>query len=226
MLIRTFGSCWLLAALSAAAFAQTQSEKPKAMTNEELTAAVKTLQTELAAVAANLSETVTQVSDLKKQQKTLTDRINEEITKQQQILEAISKIDSAGQPIPRISAIMDKSGEFRDDVRQAVRKSMETEGDLSVANKTGSFQRILINRKEYGLSAGQTLSLKVPVGTVSTQLPGQNLTNWTVGAPDYKESIDIVPASTPSTVVAPPIYLTPPTVFYSLPVAQYYVWQY
>ena len=40
--------------------------------------------------------------------------------------------------------------------------------------------------------------LTVPVGTVTAQLPGQPLTNWTLGAPTYREKIEIAAESTPT----------------------------
>jgi uncharacterized protein YoxC len=228
MLMRILGFCLLAVVLTSVASAQ--DAEPPAPT-EELTLAslkkeVDSLRAQLDGVTNNLTETVTQLSDLKQQQKVLTDRINEELEKQQQILEAISNLDSAGQRIPRISAIMDTSEEFREDVRRAVHKSLETRGDFSVTNKTASYQRIWINQQEYGVSAGETLTLKPPVGTVTTQLPGKGLKNWTLTAPDYKESIDIVPASAPSTIVGRPIYVSPPapiTYGYMPPIVDYYV---
>ncbi len=63
-------------------------------------------------------------------------------------------------------------------------------------------QQIVVNQKEYGLGADEILTLKVPVGTVTAQLPGQPLTNWTVAAPNYSQKIEIVPEKMPTTTTA------------------------
>jgi hypothetical protein len=226
MLIRILASCLLLAAIPSVVLAQdAKDNENEGMTNKELAEEVRLLKEQVAKLTGNLTETMTQVGDLKKEQSLLSDQINEEIVKQRQILEAISGIDSVGQRIPRISAIMDESEDFREDVRDAVHKSLQTHGDLSVTNKTGSYQSIFINRKEYGVSAGQTLTFKVPVGTVTTKLNGERLMNWTIGAPNYKESIDIVPKSAPLITVARPVYVDPPasSYIYSAPLTEYYV---
>ena len=102
----------------------------------------------------------------------------------------------------RLSANMEKSEEFRDDVRKAVHQSLETHGEFSIHNRMANYQRIVVNQKEYGLNADEILTLKVPVGTVTAQLPGQALTNWTVGAPNYSQKIEIVPEAYATTTTA------------------------
>ena len=170
------------------------------------------LSSNLSQVVGQLSEQDAEISKLKEDLKVVTDQINEELAKQQQILAAISQPDSAGRQVIRLSANME-SPEFRQDLRDAVHDSLDTTGTLRVANKTSDYQRIYINRAEHGVAAGQTLTLKVPVGTVSTQLPGRDLKNWTVAAPTYEQSIDIVPDPVPTTTyVARPAYYP-----YSLP---------
>ena len=97
---------------------------------------------------------------------------------------------------------MEQSEEFREDVRKAVHQSLETHGDFSVHNRMGSFQRVVVNQKEYGLKPDEILTLKVPVGSVTVQLPGQPLTNWTVGAPNYSQKVEIVPDANATTTTA------------------------
>jgi hypothetical protein len=67
-------------------------------------------------------------------------------------------------------------------------------------------QHIVVNQKSYEMAPDEILTVTVPVGTVSAQLPGQALTNWTLSAPTYSQKIEIVPESDPApTQVARPI---------------------
>ena len=206
--------CWVC--LCPVAFAA----EPVASSALDVPAELRSIKEQLSKLSSNLTQVVGQLSErdaeiskLKEDLKAVTDQINEELTKQQQILAAISQPDSAGRQVIRLSANME-SPEFRQDLRDAVHDSLDTTGTLRVANKTGDYQRIFINRTEHGVAAGQTVTLKVPVGTVSTQLPGRDLKNWTVAAPTYEQNIDIVPDPVPTTTyVARPVYYS-----YSAPV--------
>ena len=63
----------------------------------------------------------------------------------------------------------------------------------------------MVNQKPYEMGPDEILTVTVPVGTVSAQLPGQALTNWTLSAPTYSQKIEIVPESdaTPTQVARP-----------------------
>lgn len=199
MSMRIAGLCCLVLALLPSIAAAQQSE----LTNRELTAAVIDIRRQLGAVSSNVTETAGQLSELKTKVDRLGEGINEELEQQRQILDSISRADSSGQRIPRLSAIMDKSADFRTDMRNAVNRSMETEGWFTVTNRMGGYQTISVNRASYGLNPGETKTLKVPVGTVTTQLPGQNLKTWTVTAPHYTQRLELVPSSTSTTVYRP-----------------------
>jgi hypothetical protein len=183
-----------------------------------VTAELQSMKDQLRLLSENLTKTVetvgeheTQIGQLKTDMMALTGQINEEIQKQQQILEAISQTDSSGSYVPRLSAAM-LSDDFRNEMKDAVNESLLKTGDFRIANKTSQYQRIHVNRQEYGVSTGETLTLKVPVGTVTTQIPGRDLTNWTVSGPKYEQNIEIVPPSEPiRTTVARPVYVPPPT---------------
>ena len=187
------------------------------MTNAQLTAEIKSIKSQLAGVSSNVTKTLdvvnenaSQVQDLKIQVNALTDRINEELRKQQQILDAISERDTTGRYVPRLVAAME-SDTFRKDMENAVHRSIRTQGDFEVTNKTNNYTRILVNRIELGINPGEKHKLKVPVGTVTTQLPGREKETWTITAPNYWEGIEIVLLSPPvSSVASPPVYTSPP----------------
>ena len=177
---------------------------------------MKTLSDNLTKAVERVGEHETQIGQLKSDLVKLTDQISEELQKQKQILDAIARTDSTGKYVPRLSAAMQSSPEFRQDMQHAVNDSLDRTGTFRITNRTDQYQTIYVNRTDYGVSAGQTVTLKVPVGTVSTQVPGRELKNWTVTAPTYEQNIEIVPTSTPSTTytyVARPVYV-PPTIYY------------
>ena len=240
MVYRIIALCGLGLLVPAAVLAQSTAKTP-----EQLTKDVQDLQQQLATATSNLTKLAEQVAkntaattqnaqgierlttvlneELRKQQDILnridelTQQQQDQLARQQAILDAITQKDSAGNDMLRLSANMEQSEEFRDDVRKAVHQSLETHGDFSIHNRMGNYQRIMVNQKEYGLNADEILTLKVPVGTVTARLPGQPLTNWTVGAPDYSQKVEIVPdARAATTTVYRPVSGDTVTPWYSL----------
>jgi hypothetical protein len=231
---RIVGIC-LLVLLPGTVVAQAQT---KAKTVEQLAAEVESLRTTLSSANENLTKLAAKVADntqavtsnsegltrlaeqmnqeLSKQQ-VILERIDElaiqmqeQLARQQAILDAIVQRDAQGNDVLRLSANMARSDEFRADVRQAVHQSLESHGDVVIRNMMAGDQRVSVNQKEYSLGPGEVLNLKVPVGTVSVQLPGQALTNWTLTAPEYLQKIDIVP-DTNARVAYRPITTDPVT---------------
>ena len=217
MSCRIVGTC-LLMILPGTAFAQAQT---KIKTVEQLAAEVESLRTALSSANEQVNKLAGQVAkhtqavtsnaegltrlaeqmnqELSKQQ-VILERIDElaiqmqeQLARQQAILDAIVQRDSQGNDVLRLSANMARSDAFREDVRQAVHQALASHGDVVIRNLMAGDQRVLVNQKEHALGPGEVLTLKVPVGTVSVQLPGQPMTNWTVAAPDYLQKIDIVP---------------------------------
>jgi hypothetical protein len=163
------------------------------------------------------------VKTLSEKQNTLTTGVNKELEAIRQNLADISRTDSARGHVPRLDAAME-SPSFRQDMDKAVHASLKATGKFEIVNKTISHQWIFVNRTERFLRPNETIILEVPVGTVTTQLPGQELVNWTVAAPEYSQSIEIVPLPTPTrTVIESPSYLSspgfmPPTVYGGSPI--------
>ena len=225
MVYRVIGLCCLALWVPGIVWAQTAAKTP-----EELTKDVLDLQQKLTTASANLTKLAEQVAknteaairnsqgierlttvineELRKQQEILeridqlTQQQQDQLTRQQAILDTISQKDSAGRDMLRLSANMEQSEEFRDDVRKAVHQSLDTHGELTIRNRMANHQQIVVNQKEYGLGADEILTLRVPVGTVTAQLPGQSLTNWTIAAPTYSQQIEIVPETKPAATTA------------------------
>jgi hypothetical protein len=119
----------------------------------------------------------------------------EQLARQQAILDAIVHKDTAGRDVLQLSATMEQSEEFREDVRKAVHQALQTHGELTIWNRMSTRQQVVVNQKPYEIDPDEILMVTAPVGTVSAQLPGQGLTNWTLSAPTYRQKIEIVPQS-------------------------------
>jgi hypothetical protein len=247
---RILAACCWIGLIPAVAAAQTPPR-----TLEQLTKDVLELQQKLTTTSENLTKLAEQVgknteattlnaqgierltsiinTELGKQQDIL-ERIDEltrqqqtQLARQQEILDAVTQPDAQGNNVLRLSANMENSEEFREDVRQAVHRSLETHGQVTIRNRMESAQTVIVNQREHRLGAGEILTLRLPVGTVTAQLPGQPLTNWTLTAPSYTQKIDIVPETPMSTTVYRPLddvplpppqpLVTEPTVFVPLP---------
>lgn len=186
-------------------------------------------------LAENAKNNTAQIGQLSSNLTSMSDEINQQLTKQQQILQSlvdlterldsvqqsIAATDPQGQAFLRLDSIMDKSTAGREQVRRAVDRSLRKEGTLTIHNKMGTDQDVLVNGVQYRVMAGGTLTLNVAVGNVSTRLPGQEIVNWAISPPSYAQSIDIVPkhqtwrpaSATPATTtVMAPVVEMPVTV--------------
>lgn len=195
---------------------------------------------ELTGVVGDLAMNVMSVSDSVKSNTDLIGELNvrvteleEEVRKKddelKEILDAISRRDSTGKPILALNNIMQESEEFRSELHDAVNSSIDDVGKLIVHNRMSTDQSLLVNRRTWMLiPAGQSRQTEVPVGTLTTELVGQeSAKNWTVGAPGYTQEINIEPARnvvanrpviSQSPVYAErPVYVDPP-VYYSAPI--------
>ena len=199
------------------------SAEPPAKTAEQLSKDVLELQQKVANTAENVRLLAEQVvknteseaknsqdlariageikDELKKQESLLTkldvlmQQQQEQLSRQQTILDAIARQDASGRDVLQLSAPMELSEEFREDVRKVVHEALQTHGEMTVWNRMATPQQIVVNQKPYELGPDEILTVTVPVGTVSAQLPGQALTNWTLSAPTYSQKIEIVPES-------------------------------
>ena len=186
-------------------------------TVENLTALTKSVTENTKATIANKASVDELIVAQKGMQEQLDELINlqqERFVQQQQILESVVQQDSSGADVLRLSANMAKSEDFRQEVRKAVHDSLDETGEVVVANKMAIPQRVEVNRIPYDIPAGDTLTLKVPVGTVTAQLPGQTPTNWTLTAPNYLQKIDIVPNQQTTVTALRPIETMAPVVTY------------
>jgi TolA-binding protein len=145
---------------------------------------------------------------------TIADKPSTELTAMKTQLDAISLKDGESY-VPNISGAM-SSDKFRQEMQTVVNKSLKPSGSILLTNKTAIPQWVYINRTEYYLRPGEQLPLGVNVGTVTTQLPGEEMQTWTIAPPAYQMALEIVPKPIPTPSGAPigypgtPSYLNPP----------------
>ena len=184
---------------------------------EDLAKRVAALEGDFKSLDAVVNDNASQIGKLTELVAQTFVGLNEQDSLQQAILDQITATDDNGEVYLTLNSIMKKSATAREEVREAVERSIRQQGTLSIENEMGTVQDILVNRVQYHVHAGATLNLTVPVGTVSTQLPGQRIVNWTIGVPNYRQSISIKPRYTAarvpsgsSTWVSQPIYYNDP----------------
>lgn len=193
-------------------------------TQLELSTIQKELREKQIEMADNFTDLMSSVQQMREETAELKDRLQQTLDEHERILGAISTTDSnSQQPILGLKKNME-SEEFRNELDKAVHKTIRTHGEFTVSNKMSSPQQISINGRWYDLAAhgmpNDARTFRVPVGTVTTRLPGKRLQNWTVGAPDYEDGADIVPDSSPTLPptyiypVGPPTYVSPPPLVY------------
>jgi len=132
---------------------------------------------------------------------------------QRKILEAISSTDSRGNTVLNLLPIMKQSPQFRQEVTDAVHETLRQQGTVRVRNEMGTSNTLLVNGQRYSIPPYSTVEISVPVGTLTTELPGYEAPkNWTIGPPNYTQSIDIRPKYNPVVIVEPPRFVYPPLV--------------
>ncbi|MFW6170362.1 MAG: hypothetical protein ACODAD_07725 [Planctomycetota bacterium] len=176
-------------------FAAMAQETETGTTEEAVDEEIQAVRLSIQELKQQQEEMQEQLDELTSMQNELADLQREQAVQQQQVLGSLTKEDSTGQEVLRLSANMEKSPEFRQEMQKAVHGSLEKRGQVIIRNKMATQQRLKVNQTNHEIDAGETLTLEVPVGTLATRLPGQPLVNWAITPPEYSQTIDIVPES-------------------------------
>ena len=189
----------------------------------------KTMTEKLQSFAAELDQ-------LKKDQIELTNQIKETAGKLDQV--GVGQTEFQGEISTQISEINTQIGQISrsagssrtlrfdnvqdentlNDFRQLIDRSTPKRGTFIVENKMESVQFVRVNGQDYYLSAGERRKFDVPVGNVSAQLRGQEIINWTIAAPKFEETIQIVPNRDPAPAPVTTSVTLPPVTYQSLPI--------
>ena len=188
---------------------------------EALEGSVKSLETVVKDNASQIGKLAGNIGELtellKLSNADLTDRLTNQAAEQQKLLDQIMSSDENGEVYLTLNSIMNKSGVAREEVRKAVEQSIRTQGTLTIVNEMSTAQDIVVNNVQQRVQPGATLNLTVPVGTATTQLPGQDIVNWTIGVPNYRQSVTIKPRYTAARPTTPSSNSVGHSVYYGAP---------
>lgn len=189
--------------------------KQNMVTKDDLKEVVnrKELQTEIQKVTELVAEQDQEIKSLKSELDQVRSLIGQAGAEQQQILEMISRRDSQGRPILALNNIMQESPEFKQELSDAVHSTFRQSGTLRVRNMMTTAQYLNVNGRQELIPAQSSQDFVVRVGTLTTELVGQEAPkNWTIGAPNYLQEINIEPASVSQVIVNRPIYDSQPII--------------
>jgi uncharacterized coiled-coil protein SlyX len=151
-----------------------------------------------------LSDQSGQIETLKTGMDTVTTNLRKQIGDQEEILNEISRRGPDGSRVLALASNMDRNPEFRNEVRQVVNSSIGTTGTLEVRNLMDVGKYLKVNEREWYIPARETRTFSVPVGTLTTELVGEEPPrSSTVGPPGYKQRIEISPRRVQQTVQRP-----------------------
>ncbi len=174
---------------------------------------VKKLQSDFSTALQAIRDQSAQTEALFKKSDSLIQAVRDQSAQHQEILNAISGTDRSGNTVLKLLPIMKQSPQFRQEVSDAVHETMRQQGTVRVRNEMGTSNTLLVNGQQYSIAPYSTVEISVPVGTLTTELPGYEAPkNWTIGPPNYTQSIDIRPKYNPVVVVEPPRFVYPPLV--------------
>lgn len=233
MTTRTFAVCCWIGLLPAVAAAQApprtlaqltqdlvELQQQVAATSQHLTRLAEQVDRNTEA-AARSAETVERLAsqieaELIRQRKlldqidTLTRQQQLQLTQQQEVLDTVTQPDAQGHHVLRWNADRGDSAALGEDLRDAVHRALQTHGQVTIHNRMETAQTVIVNQRAHQLAPDEVLTLRLPVGTVTAQLPGQPLTTWALTAPTYVQRIDIAPDTPPPTTVYRPVEVTAP----------------
>ncbi|MCH2124539.1 MAG: hypothetical protein MK165_07100 [Pirellulaceae bacterium] len=174
---------------------------------QRMRADLKSLSENFTVVTKTVAENSALVGNMRQDLDDLRASFREQLEQQQKLLETLSNSHRSNRPISPLSSIPTEenavssiadSADLDQDDANAAPGWETTEGEFTILNQTATERSIQVNDYRYRISAGQQLTLKVPVGTVTTQLEGESAKNWSLNAPQYAGKIEIVPSSQPA----------------------------
>lgn len=154
----------------------------------------------------SFNDQAAQINEFRQQMSEQVNTLNDQAQQLRQIVNAISRTDSQQRPILDINSSM-QSQEFQRDLSGAVHSTLQREGVLEVTNQMTTPQYLRVNGQLITIPALNNVTIRVPVGTLTTELIGEAPKNWTISPPNYKQGIIIAPRQ-PTTVASPVVVYT------------------
>ncbi len=98
--------------------------------------------------------------------------------------------------VPNVRAIRDDRDARRELVDTVVEGMARSAGELQIRNDMGTGQSLVINGVDsVYVPAHSRRTITVPSGTATTELAGEGVKSWMIGAPNYSQEVIIAPAA-------------------------------
>jgi hypothetical protein len=179
-------------------------EHPEYAKTSQLQGLATTEQLELLASVEELKATEVRLRDLIASLQDRIDNFDRAVEQHEKILSFISQ-PQGDVYVPRIEANMGVE-DFDQEMARVVNRSVGGKSLVIIRNETSSTQGIMVNEDpnlRFKLVPGAITQVEVPTGNVTTRLDGQEVVNWAVGPPTYRQVVRIVPRGSVVTYRAP-----------------------
>jgi polyhydroxyalkanoate synthesis regulator phasin len=155
-------------------------------------AAMPNPDTDLAGRVAALEKQVADLQQFRKEQINIT---NNHSTMLRDIATGRSTPDGGQRFVPNVQAIRDDNDSRRELVDTVVQGITRNTGELRIRNDMNTGQSLVINGVDtIYVQPHATRTVTVPSGTATTELAGEGMKSWMLGAPNYFQDIVIAPA--------------------------------
>jgi hypothetical protein len=136
-----------------------------------------------------------QVAELQQSKKELLDIVANHSTMLRDVVSDRQTPGGAKYFVPNIQAIRDDRDARRELVDTVVQGITRNSGELRVRNDMSTAQSLVINGVDTVYVAPRSeRTITVPSGTATTELAGEGIKSWMIGAPNYFQEIIIAPA--------------------------------
>lgn len=165
---------------------------------------------QVTSMVSTLAEQNAELRKLRADFDRITDTLDRQLAEQRSRLEQVSERDNQGNYVPSVRGSMAKSPEFREAMVNVVHDSLRKQGTLRIQNQMGVGVQLRVNNEQtYYIAPYSThADITVPVGTLTTELVGyESPKNWTIGAPNYFQQINVTPSASRVLVAPAPVVL-------------------
>jgi hypothetical protein len=170
----------------AAQSAPLPADNPSRAEFNELVAVVRDLTASVAAIKTTGEDTANQLRELRSEVAAISDIQVEDRVQ----LDQLAKTDKNGRSYLRLDASHEDS---REEIRQAISKSVPSTGRVTIYNEMANDQLIAINNETHKVLAKSRTTIDVPLGDFTVRLAGQSPERRSVGLPNFETNVTIVP---------------------------------
>jgi len=136
-----------------------------------------------------------QIADLKESRKELINIVSNHSTMLRDVVSNRESPNGGKYYVPNVQAIRADTDSRRELVDTVVHDMTRNSGELRIHNEMGTGQSLLINGVDtYYVSPHSSRTVAVASGTATTELAGEGIKSWMIGAPNYFQDIVIAPA--------------------------------